>query len=118
MDLREKIKRGQDDLADLLARAHIRHPGAADPVKQCVKELEAEGIYGETERSESEELSQDYASVYELLKNDKIDPEKALELIDVLDARSEALALRLAERMADEFGGDVKDYLIDRGDEK
>jgi hypothetical protein len=36
--------------------------------------------------------------VYELLKNDKIDPEKALELIDVLDARSKALALRLADK--------------------
>jgi hypothetical protein len=51
--------------------------------------------------------------VYELLENSKIERERADRLIDVLDAQSRALALRLAEMMADKFGGDVTDYLTD-----
>jgi hypothetical protein len=118
MNPKERMKRGKDDLADMLARAHTMHPGAADPFQEIFKELEAEGIYGETELRESEEIGQDRASAYDLLKSGKIDPEEANRLSDVIDARQEAFKLRLAERLADKFGGDAKEYLNDADDEK
>ena len=118
MDPKETIKRGKDDLADTLARAHTIYPDAADPFQEIFKELEAEGIYGESELRESEEIGQGRASVYNLLENGKIEPEEANRLSDMLDARQEAFKLRLAERLADKFGGDAKDYPTDADDEK
>jgi hypothetical protein len=118
MDLREKIKRERDEYQDLLAWAHAQHPAAADPVKELNKWLEAEGFVDETDRAEAEELSQDYASVHELLEGDRIDPGEANRLLDVLDVRSKARTMRIAERMAERWGVDVKNLIPDEDGEK
>jgi len=100
MDVKEKIKRGKDDLADVLARAHQMYPDAGEPFQEVVEELEAEDLYGEAERAEEEAITQDCESAYELL-SEKIDEEEANCLSDALEARQKAFIRRLAERMRD-----------------
>jgi chromosome segregation ATPase len=118
MDLKQKIKRERDEYQDRLAWAHTRHPDAADPVEEIFRELEAAGVYGETEREEAADLQWEYASVHERINSDKIDPEEARRMLNALDVRAREIKMRLAERMADILGVDVKELVPDEDDEK
>jgi hypothetical protein len=118
MDLKTKIKRGRDEQQDMLARAHTMVPDATDPLEEIKKMLEAEGIYDESDRAESKEIEQDYASVFKLIEDDKIDTDEALHLVDVLDARTKAFKMKMAEKVADRLDVDVKDFLLPDDDDK
>jgi uncharacterized membrane protein YcjF (UPF0283 family) len=118
MDLKQKIKRERDECQDMLAWAHTRNPDAANPVEEILRELEAAGVYGEPEREEASDLQWEYASVHERINTNKIDPEEARRLLGALDVRARKIKMRLAKRMADILGVDVKEPIPDEDDEK
>jgi hypothetical protein len=118
MDMKQKIKRERDEYQDMLAWAHTRYPNAANPVGEIFRELEAAGVYGETEREEASDLQWEYASVHERINNNKIDSEEARRLLSALDIRAREIKKRLAERMADILGVEVTELVPDEDDEK
>jgi hypothetical protein len=118
VDLKQKIRRGGDEQQDLLAQAHTMFPDAADPIEEIEKGLEVEGIYDDRDHAESEEIEQDYASVNRLIENEKIGADEALRLLDVLDARTKAFKMKMAEKVADRLDVDVKDVFPHEDDER
>ena len=118
LDPKEKIKRGLDEWRDILAAIGAMYPDAADPFEALVKEISANGVYGETEIAELAEIQQEYASAWKLLgENDSLDPEQTERLLTEL-ARIGDRFRALAPRLAEWTGRDVTDYVPDEDDEK
>jgi hypothetical protein len=118
MDLKEKLKREQDELQELLAWAHTMFPDAMDPVEEIIQILVAEGIYDEIDRVAARDLKQDYGSINGLIEAGKIESDQAQQLLDLLDVRSKALMTRIGERMADTFGIDPNGLITAEDDEE
>ena len=77
------------------------YPDAADPFEALVKEISANGVYGETEIAELAEIQQEYASAWKLLgENDSLDPEHLLTELARIGDRFSALAARLGNGLS------------------